>query len=173
MTPEIRIKEIITEHINEIDDNNFADLYMAMPNNWHSRCTNLLHSVGIFPENYLVHIPIGFQSITPKLTKLVIPSNIKTIGGEAFRSCYNLYNVDLGQISVIGTKAFKGCTALIKVIIPKTVTIIASEAFADTGLKILEYEGTKEDWSKIDISYTAFLKTGLDYVKCKDGELEL
>lgn len=172
MNADIRIKEIITKHIDEIDNNNFADLYMEIPNGWHSKCTNLLHSVGIFPEHYLTHIPIGFQAMTSELTNLVIPSNIKTIGGEAYRHCTNLANLDLGNVSVIGTKAFKGCSALVKVIIPKTVTIIASEAFANTMIEILEYEGTKEEWKKIDFAYTAFLDSGVRYVNCKNGVVD-
>ena len=64
------------------------------------------------------------------ITDIVLPSTIENIPAEAFAGCVNLRNIT----------------------IPKKVTIIKKGTFAGcTNLQNVYYEGTFEDWKKINI----------------------
>lgn len=63
----------------------------------------------------------GFKS-AKNITELIIPSSIKIVNSDAFKSCTGLTKVDLGNIETIGANAFMGCTSLTSVEIPKTLT---------------------------------------------------
>ena len=43
---------------------------------------------------------------------IILPDNIKTIEGSAFRDCSELKEVDLNKVETIGSYAFDGCNNL-------------------------------------------------------------
>ena len=68
-----------------------------------------------------------------KLTKLTFSGNSKlqSIGHEAFKGCTSLKDVTLPKnLKVIGTRAFADCTSLENIVIPEGVTTIEDGAFA-------------------------------------------
>lgn len=70
----------------------------------------------------------------------------------SFMHCPCLTDINFGSVTRIGKSAFRECTALTKVYLPKTITTIEGAAFADcTALALVEYEGSKRDWSSIAI----------------------
>ena len=66
----------------------------------------------------------------------IIPSNVMSIGSNAFSSCTGLTSVTIpNSVTSIGYRAFDGCTGLTSITIPKNVTSIDSYAFEGcTGL---------------------------------------
>jgi len=67
--------------------------------------------------------------------------------------CYKLKEVILPNITKIENFTFSNCSSLESIFIPKFVTSIGDCAFLKcTNLKNIYYEGTKEEWDKIDIS---------------------
>lgn len=63
------------------------------------------------------------------LTKVILPSTIKTIGNRAFNECSALKSVDLSACTTIGYEAFYCCTALTSVGDLSACTSIGAGAF--------------------------------------------
>ena len=168
-----RAKEIIEQYIDDINENEFTNLYLGSANSIHSEITKILHDAEIYPEHHLVTLPICFRYDDTDVYELNIPDNVKVISGQAFSNCSNLYKLNLGKVEVIGTQAFFATEYLKSLTIPKTVTIIASKAFASSEIDHIHYEGTKEEWMEIDIHPSAFNSINAKIVHCKDGYLNI
>ena len=71
-----------------------------------------------------------------KVTNLVIPNNVTSIGDYAFSYCTGLTNVTIpNSVTSIGKSAFEDCTGLTSIVIPNSVTSIKWSTFEDcTGL---------------------------------------
>lgn len=66
-----------------------------------------------------------------KLKKVVIGTNVKTVGSYAFYGCKKLTTVTIGKnVTSIGKSAFYSCTSLKKITIPSKVSSIGAKAFA-------------------------------------------
>lgn len=76
------------------------------------------------------------------------------VGGSAFRNCTTVTDIILSsRIDRIDAGAFNGCTALERIYIPKGVKRIPPNTFAGcTALKDIYYEGTPEEWDRMDKS---------------------
>lgn len=72
-----------------------------------------------------------------KITDLVIPDTVTTIGAYAFRDCSDLTSVTIpSSVISIGSYAFSGCSGLTSVTIPDSVTSIGRGVFqVCTGLE--------------------------------------
>ena len=58
-----------------------------------------------------------------------------TIDGSAFFGCISLKEIDLGSVTEIGESAFRSCSSLQSVDLPRELTEIGDSAFRDTALK--------------------------------------
>ena len=72
-----------------------------------------------------------FSEGKENITKVILPSTIKTIGGSAFYECSALKSVDLSACTTIGSSAFSGCDALTSVGDLSACTTIGDNAFND------------------------------------------
>jgi hypothetical protein len=83
---------------------------------------------------------LSYQSIhsmnaihdNPYIKGIILPSNLKTIGNNAFYYCNYLTSITiLDNVTTIGTSAFRRCTDLTSITIPNSVTSIGDYAFSD------------------------------------------
>lgn len=76
------------------------------------------------------------------IVEIVLEEGIKKIDNYAFYRCTKVGKVTLPQsLERIEARVFKGCSALESVVIPKNVAYLGLEAFADSGLKEITFEG--------------------------------
>ena len=67
-----------------------------------------------------------------RLTSVVIPDGVTSIGARVFYNCTSLTSVTIGNgVTSIGNHAFGGCSGLANVTIPDSVTSIGYAAFID------------------------------------------
>ena len=77
---------------------------------------------------------------------------VTAISSNAFKGNTTVTDIILGNnIDRIGAGAFAGCTALERITIPKKVSMIPLGTFEGcTSLSDIYYEGTPEEWDKIE-----------------------
>ena len=65
-----------------------------------------------------------------KLTSVILPNSLVSIGPAAFSECINLTSIIIpNDVTSIGYDAFSGCTGLTTITLPKSVTTIGERAF--------------------------------------------
>lgn len=78
------------------------------------------------------------------LERVNLTSNVTTIGTGAFQNCTKLKSILIpSNVSVISAQTFDGCESLNTVYIPKNVTVIKDDAFKNTAIAQIFYEGTE------------------------------
>lgn len=192
--------EFIKKNVELIDKDNFKDLYNRLkfdiaPT---EEVTFLLIEADInpllylneVPEYYLfrqkeiqsIYIPYNIEMIGRSafqdcnaLFRLSLPKNIKYIGEEAFAECYNLKNVLIsGDGVTIGKSAFAKCASLTDLTIGDKVGMIHSSVFKDcSSLKLIKYEGTKEQWKYVSKNPRWRQGSSIEIIRCNDGNIEL
>ena len=100
-------------------------------------------SIGESVRNSLVSIDLDLSEVTDlqtisrycfddctKLTSILLPNSIITIGQGAFVGCTNLTNITIPEsVTTIEKHAFSDCTRLTNIVIPSSVESIGEEAF--------------------------------------------
>ena len=87
------------------------------------------------------------------LTKIIIPNSVTTIEDNAISQCYYITDIVIpDSVTYIGANAFYHCRALRTITIGSGVQTIGAYAFHNCGeLKTVNYTGTSDAWSKIQI----------------------
>ena len=77
-----------------------------------------------------------------KITSVVVPNCVTSIGSYAFSDCSSLTSITIpDSVTSIGDSAFESCSSLTSITIPDSVTRINSYAFRDcTGLTSIIFE---------------------------------
>ena len=139
---------------------------------------NLIETINVDANNttYYSQDNCIIEATTGSLIKgcknSIIPSNIKSIGEEAFRDCTGLTGtLDLSNctsLTSIGEMAFSGCSGLTSIILPSNLTSIGNSAFSgcsnlqpsvtEQGVK---YLGNSDNpylvlWDGTDITSTTY-----------------
>lgn len=91
--------------------------------------------------------------LTSKSGEYIIPDGVTSIGNAAFSGC-DLTSVTIpDSVTSIGRDAFAGCYNLKSIMIPDSITEIDAYTFyCCRNLTDVYYDGSKEDWEKINIS---------------------
>ena len=82
-----------------------------------------------------------------------VAQGTKEIGWGAFSGCERITKINLPfGVTEIGPFAFSGCTNLLEISIPNSIELIDAGAFYKMdSLKTIKYQGTSEQWEKINI----------------------
>ncbi len=95
------------------------------------RLEKILADMEFFGDNFDINGSTAVKCLNKEITSVTIPE----------------------AITKIGIKAFENCSQLTTITISKTITNIDSNAFSNCfGLKEVYYEGSLEDWCKIDFA---------------------
>ena len=90
------------------------------------------------------------------LNQVTLPRSLKKISIGAFRACTNLENVIIQDgLEVIERNVFMACFKLKQIHLPKSLKKIDVDLFDSIDLDMYKdiqifYDGTKEDWRKVD-----------------------
>ena len=139
--------------------------------------TLLLYKIGIDPLQYMKEVPDMFLynsfytrdgTISQLKTNLIIPDNIIAIGVAAFAYSLVTKITIPDSVKIIHDRAFIG-TRLIEVELGTGIKFISDYVFNQTGIKVIKYKGTMEQWNKIAI---APKNNGLylAIIECDDGK---
>ena len=109
------------------------------------------------------------------LCSIEIPASVQSIGEYAFSNCESLSEITIPKkMKSIGSDAFSKCSSLTSVIIPQSVESIGHSAFfCCEALVDIHYEGTIEQWQRIQMGCDCFYSVSTDVVRCSDGDVEL
>ena len=96
------------------------------------------------------------------LEKIELPEGIEDIGESVFYYCTSLKEITLPKtIKSIGKYAFWGCSDLEKIELPEGIEDIGESVFSGcANLKYIVFEGTKDEWNKINQN-----ESGLENIK--------
>ncbi|MBQ7090870.1 MAG: leucine-rich repeat protein [Clostridia bacterium] len=114
---------------------------------------------------------IGFAAFREcmSLTEVILPESITSIAHMAFYDCWRLERITIPKnVTIIDRSTFYACKALTNVIIPETVTEISDGAFK--GCKKLEIVQLPKSIDFIDIE--AFFDTGITDVYFDGTDVE-
>lgn len=140
------------------------------------RCSSLEKMV--IPDSVTVIGGSLFEDCT-SLKECIFPRSVEEMGNDMFTGCTSLEKVTLPEtLEEIGFGFFQNCSALPAITVPATVSSISPFAFLGcTSFKDIYYAGTKEQWSKINVSDkgtpTQLYLSNPTTVHCSDGEITL
>ena len=102
------------------------------------------------------------------IEELILPENVKSLGTQVCRCCFNLRNLDLGNVRTVPAEAFSLCESLEKVNLGMC-RIIEPRAFADCrSLRKVDLPGTLES-----VGTGAFLKTNLEEITIPEALMDI
>lgn len=176
-------KKIITdlfkqhpEYVDLLKKNDLSTLYRQIyggpvPRWW---LTELLYNAGIDPLDYLSFVPSFFIFHYHYTLDLILPNNILNINHDAFFYCY-LSSITFGEnVHNIGDEAFGECLNLKKVEFNSKLAEIGSRIFRGcTNLTTIDYQGSKDQWEKINKNTDWADLSNIQRIVCTDGVIEL
>ena len=108
------------------------------------------------------------------MAEIIIDDNTKIIADGAFSGCTLLNKLIIPEsVEYIGVGAFNHCMNLESVLIPYSVKTIEFHSFDCTNLKYIKYNGTKEQWAKINKKKNWHGKILATEIHCIDGDIPL
>lgn len=141
------LKKLIQDHQDEINNNEFDNLYADWTGPTY-KLTFILLEAGIDPLETLGWVPEDYARGLLTVTEAHINDDVTLVGKYAFFKCYNLNSVYLPpSIETISSFAFSGCY----------------------NLKEVHYGGTIEELKQVNIGKYSFEE--IVVFICQDGEI--
>lgn len=136
----IGVKNYIEKYKDDIEKGDFDTFYSHMAaKTMAAFLTETLLDAGIDPLDYLTKIPEYYGQYSTKFKILDIPSQIKTVGENAFSECMALKEVTLHEgVIAIRNAAFYSCHQLEKINIPESCLFLGSRALQYSAIKSIE-----------------------------------
>ena len=177
------LEDFISLHIKDIDNNDFANCYRDLW--WNISASDMSpQDAGVFTKamqeadinilDYLNYIPECCYYETD-FTGHYLPDHIERIASLAFAKS-DIEEINCGKgLTRIESMAFKKCAGLDTVIIyPHPMLTIEGKAFDGCyDLIEIEFRGTKVEWYKTQKYDTWANNSGLKYVNCTDGKIQI
>ena len=120
-------------------------------------------------------IDMGAFKDCSKLERFTLPSCLTKIDSYLFGGCTSLSYIDLkylGNLEEICTSAFDDCSNISFLYLPGSIKKISDQAFGDCKkLDGFYYNGTQDDWSKVEVKPHGLPDTATVIV-CTDGLIE-
>lgn len=148
--------KIVREHVEDINNNNFAPVYSDSENKIPAQeLTRLFMIAGINPLDGLRAVPERYATKLPLITEVRFSQDARSrsIGSAAFNGCLNLKLVVLSSNMIILSGAFRNCTNLRTIIYPGTFenfflnTSCVPTAFDDTA--VITFTDSQHTWAEI------------------------
>ena len=148
--------KIVREHVEDINNNNFAPVYSDSKNKIPAQeLTRLFMIAGINPLDGLRAVPERYATKLPLITEVRFSQDARSrsIGSAAFNGCLNLKLVVLSSNMIILAGAFRNCTNLRTIIYPGTFeefflkTSCVPTAFDDTA--VITFTDSQHTWAEI------------------------
>lgn len=157
-----RVKEIITDETQDIMIRFIKCEYKESINNFFNGkineyaffdCETLINIK--LPENIKIINHSAFWNCK-KIKSMKLPDSIISIKDYSFTCCRDITDIVLPKsIKNINENVFAYCSKLSSITIPKSVINIESNAFIFChNLKKIIYDGTEDEWQKININIT-------------------
>ena len=137
-----------------------------------SGCSSL---ASIKLPNNLISIGSNAFRYCSSLASITIPERVTGIGEFAFAGCSSLTSITISEgVTSIGEFAFTGCSSLTNITIPDSVTSIRICVFSNcSSLTNITYNGTQEQWNRID-KYTKWkYNSAIKTITCTDGVIQI
>ena len=101
---------------------------------------NAFASSGLSTLTYAKNTKTALRTYATQLTKVTLPSTLKTISDNCFYGCTKLAGITLpAALETIGNSAFYNCSSLTTLTVPASLTAIGSNAFYGTNIQTLMY----------------------------------
>ena len=141
------LKKLIQDHQDEINNNEFDNLYADWTGPTY-KLTFILLKAGIDPLETLGWVPNYYAKESTIITNIKLNDDIVAVGDQAFAICINLEHLFIPEsVKEIGDWCFYGCKKL------KEVT----------------YDGTIEELKQVHMHHLSF-ESNVKFI-CKDGEI--
>ena len=83
-----------------------------------------------------------------KLSAIVLPESVRSLGTEAFRGVVTLSSANIGSLTAIPDGTFRGCSNLNEFTINETIVSIGNKAFAESGIVKVTVNGMSDEEDK-------------------------
>lgn len=119
---------------------------------------NVLYNYkGTVPDGTSFSVADGTTGITAEafkyatgLTSLTMPDTVVNIESYAFLDCSNLEQIRLSkELRYLDSKVFFGCDSLVEIHIPQKIYFLHDEAFSDSTINKIYYEGDEATWNDL------------------------
>lgn len=129
----------------------------------------------VFSNGVTAGIPLGDISELLMTADVDFLPYVDHIYTSMFYDVQELEKLTLGDnIEYIGTQAFEGCKNLEYLSLPKGLKMIKGTPFAHcSNLQVLNYQGTIDDWGKVQLNPRWNKFSSIKVIKCLDGDIDI